>query len=187
MSYETYSTQSINHWLRKDLGLSCDEYCLLLYIYDYCKAKKLKKLIWNKYMREHIKKNLCFSIDQQIQLLRSLIDKGYFSRTTAKNRFIRNPQSITPFAPNKEKFEQMWEFYGKIGNKQMALEAYEKTIREYSYDFLMARIEAYHEHLKIVDQSQLHLSTFLNPNKKRFLDEYKKKKKQNHVKGNFFE
>ncbi len=175
----------IDHWQRKSLGLTCDEYCVLLQIYDYCKLKKLKSFIYNKQFASHTKKYLCLETQEQVLILRSLIKKGFFHRTKIPNRFTRDQSSLAPFEMNDDAFEELWSKFGKVGNKKMAKDAYEKTIRYDKHEFLMKRCSMYLEHLSITQQSQLHMSTWLNPDKKRYMDVYKTKNRK-HAEGSFF-
>ena len=186
MSYKNYSSQVINHSIRLSLKVSCAEYCMLLHVYDYCDAKKSKYLLYNRVLAHHIQKNLGFTQDEQIKLLRALIDKGFYHRIKIKNRFVRDKKSIFPFEPSKDNFEELWKVSGRVGNKQKALNAYKVTVRHFKHDFLLDRMKAYLEHLDIVKQAQLHLSTWLNNDTKQFLNEYKSKKSKSNDERNFF-
>jgi hypothetical protein len=188
MGYKTYGRQVIDHSLRNSLKTTCAEYCLLMHIYDWCHTKKMKKLVYNRILFDHVKKNLGFSYEDQAELCKSLIEKGFFTRIEGvKNRFIRNPISYIHFQPSQDNFEELWKFYGKVGNKQKALDAYNTCVREYPHEFLLERVERYLEHLEITDQLQMHMSTFLNVRNKEFLNEFKRKKQTGYVKGNFFQ
>jgi hypothetical protein len=186
MSYKNYSNQVINHLVRKSLELSCDEYCLLLHVYDVCDAKKSKYLSFTRNFAAHTEKHLTFSTTKQIEILRSLIEKGFLSRTKVDNRFIRERQSIQPFEENKDEFEEIWIFSKRVGNKKKATDAYKVTIRYFDHEFLMKRMKFYLEHLEIVKHSQLHLSTWLNNDTQEFMNHYKSEKTNEAGKGNFF-
>lgn len=185
MAYKDYSTQSISHQIRNQLKVACDEYCMLLYLYDYFDGKKVKTFKFDAVLSKKITKNLFFDLQKQVDLFRSLIEKGFFTKI-GNNHLQREDKSIIFFEPNKDVFEELWAYYGKIGNKQKAIDAYKMSIRKYSHEFFMERVRLYLDHLEITGQAQLHLSSFLNLKNKQFLNEFKVSKSIKNDKDTFF-
>lgn len=185
MAYKDYSTQSISHHIRNQLNVACDEYCMLLYLYDQFDGQEIKSFKFNAVLSKKITKHLFFDLQKQVNLFRSLIEKGFFTKI-GDNHLKRENISIIFFEPNKDQFEELWEYYGKVGNKQKAIDAYKMTIRKYNHAFLKERIKLYLGHLQIIGQAQLHLSSFLNLKNKQFLNEFKVSKSIENDKDTFF-
>lgn len=185
MAYKDYSTQSISHHIRQQLKVTCDEHCMLLYLHDCFDGKTENVFHFNAALSKHISKNLFFTLDEQADILRRLIDKKFLERK-GYNILERTKLAIVSFKESEDEFEELWKYSGKTGNKALALAAYKGTVKVYPHKFLMERMKLYLAHLVITGHSQLHLSTFLNIKNKQFMNEFKSSKSIENEKGTFF-
>ena len=167
------SQQTINHGLRAQLKINVNEYCLLLYINEKINNPKQKSFNYDEQMFFDINRKLKFTEEEQKETMRTLIAKRFFSHQ--KRLIVRHPQSIVPFYPNDEEFEEIWALANKWGNKVQAKKTFDNCRKEYSFEFLKSRVEKYLIHIDITGHKQQHVSTFFGPDK-HFLNEFQTKK-----------
>lgn len=188
MAYINYGVSTVNHHMRSKLGVTADEYCILDYL-SLTYKKVDDKIIWDALFVKTACKRLHYSPIKLRDFVGSLIKKKLLKKSTQKDQIVINwtQKAFAHFTPNDDNFEELWELLNKNGNKQQAKKAYSITVKSYSHDFLMTRSKLYLEHLEITGYNQLHVSTFLNPQDKHFLNEFKTKKKSAGIKDNFFD
>lgn len=108
--------------------------------------------------------------------LKELINKGYLiddSGALAERKQAAMPETETE-AYSKEverekevgDFENFWNAYGKIGNKQQALKSFNKAIKEgVNYEIIIRGLNNYQNYCRAIGQEQRyikHASTWLN-------------------------
>lgn len=175
--------QTLNHQLRKSLDLTIPEYCIALYIFENVDSKILH-FKYDTAFAQNIETLLHISLDEQKTIIKSLIAKMYFENDS--NYITRLPCSIFSFSSDDSKFEEIWKLSNKWGNKVLAKSAYKKSVKLYGHDFLVKQLKKYLAHIQITKHSQQHLSTFLNPTTKQFLNEFTNESPKNIPKGTFF-
>lgn len=178
--------QVINHALRHQLNLTVNEYCLIVFVNEKINNHKQKSFMYDEQMFIDVNRKLFFTEDEQKDIMRGLLNKKYF--TNQKALIVRMPQSIVPFYPSNDEFEEMWALGRKLGNKGQAEKAFHNSRKEYSFEFLKERMRLYLIHLDITGYKQLYVSTFFGPDK-HFLNEFQTSKptKDNEILKNFFD
>lgn len=178
----------IDHKKRLELELTMDQYALadaIEQVIDKYKDFDSKRDYDRIYRRTGIKREFYPSLGK------ALFVKDIISPIPETNKYILtakwkgNNEEII-----KKEFEKLWIRSGKVGNKQAAFKMFKKAVKEDPIEYLFSRWSLYEAFLKTSTQSQLHLSSWLNPENKRYNDEWKesafsKKKDTNQIKGIF--
>lgn len=183
------SSITIIHQNRHQLGITCEEYCMVEFINEMIGDKNQRVFIYTDTVFKAIAKYMKFSLKLQQKLMKSLIKKGFYRAD--KRVITRLSKSIIAFYPNSNEAELIWVMGNKTGNKQRFEKAYALARKEYSFDFLENRLKMYLIHIAITGHSQQHLATFFGIKNKEFLNEFQTKIPDNKVpilvKPDFFE
>jgi len=167
----------INHALRIQMAITLQEYVILDFIYNFEKKNK------RPFERAKDEELMYREIGTRPLIAMSLINNSsaidYFEvmPTTADNfEQVKITEKWSKLFEDQflDEFENLWELYGKVGNKNLAKNAFIKTIKEVSIDYLISCLKLYDEHLKSPKYSykdKMQMSTWLNPINKRFNDE----------------
>jgi len=78
-----------------------------------------------------------------------------------------------------KQFEILWHKYGHIGNKVSAQRFFDRLLKNTTLEEILQHEARYTRHLLAPENSwktRMHLSTWLNPDKRRFEDEYEEDK-----------
>jgi|TARA_R110002020_G_scaffold113252_5_gene260575 hypothetical protein len=169
-----YGSTVINHRIKHKLEITGDEYIVLEYIYNMNKDA-------NKVTAYGDMDNLWKSIGMYPpefgKFAVNLIDKGFIEEShglVVTNKWINEFVDV-----NKDKFEEFWEVYGRIGNKEQARKMFLKAVKEIYYKDLLEKHAKYVKHLENTEwKGKMHCSTWLNPVSKRYNDEYELEEKQ---------
>lgn len=157
----------IDHKKRVKLTLSCDEFVLAQAIEDI-----VGDLAFNTVKGyENVYKMTGFTNIEYRSIGSILIQKGIFKRLADNNVRLVSPWEAD--TSSQKDFDEFWDEYGKVGNKKAAKKSFLKALKVTDLDHLKERWKAYKAHLEESGQSQLHMSTWLNPDNERWNDEYK--------------
>ncbi|MAH51481.1 hypothetical protein CMI37_37040 [Candidatus Pacearchaeota archaeon] len=159
----------INHHIRAKLDVTAMEYVVLEYVYNRMKEGK-KTSIYGEV--DDLWKAIGIRPEAFSDYIADLMDLKFIEEN---NGIAVTDKWINEFADaNEDKFEEFWEAYGKVGNKENARKMFLKTIKETTYKHLLIRHADYVKHLSNVTwKGKMHCSTWLNPAFKRYEDDYK--------------
>lgn len=160
-------TTLIDHKKRVKLTLSCDEFALAQTVEDLVQGNPFDTVAGY----QEVYKVIGFTNIEYRSIGSILIQKGIFERLEDNN--VRLTSSWGTNTDQEDDFLEFWEEYGKVGNKKSAKRNFLKAVKAVGLDHLKARWKAYRAHLEESGQSQLHMSTWLNPDNERWDDEYK--------------
>ncbi len=155
------SEQTINHHVRVNLGLSCDEYCIMDAIHKF-RENHGKKVLNTAYIENTTgfdvvtARNIAVSLEEKGLIVRQ--QSGMFPSEEWKQHFNTD-----------EQFEKLWDIC-KRGNKNKAKEVYKRALKIASYEAIR---KGWQLHVKNASEPQFvkHLSSFLNPKYKYWEDE----------------
>ena len=158
----------INHHIRVKLDITAMEYVILEYVYSRMKEGK-KTSIFGEV--DDLWKAIGIRPEEFSDYINDLMDLKFIE---PGNGVEVTDKWVKEFADaNIEKFEEFWETYGKVGNKETARKMFLKAIKESTYKHLLIRHAEYVKHLKNVEwKGKMHCSTWLNPVYKRYDDDY---------------
>lgn len=169
-----YGSTVINHRIKHKLQLTGDEYIVLEYIYNMNKEGKKVTAYGDM---ENLWKAIGMYPPEFGKYAVSLIEKEFIEESYG---LIVTSKWINEFVDvNQDKFEEFWEVYGRIGNKEQAKKMFLKVIKEIYYKDLLEKHAKYSKHLENAGwKGKMHCSTWLNPVNKRYEDEYELEEKE---------
>lgn len=170
----------IRHKLRVELRLSLREYCLLDFMYQWCK-NHTEPITYGDYWRGT--GILERAIDRLFQKLKAkgLLFKDVDGRVKPTDLWTKNFDT-------SEQFEELWKIL-KTGTKNIARTTFTKAMKVDSFENIRDGLIKYMAYKKETDQYPVHLATFLNPKNKIWegpfnADPYKKNVTNNSQKKN---
>jgi hypothetical protein len=169
----------IDHRVRLKLNLSVIDYIILdavaqITIVDNIKFTGLKKL------------RTIVGIDESelLVIVKDLIRRELLV-PSEKYRYVPYLLFLSSLKYD-EGFEYLWRMFktkGSLGNKQTALKAYKGAIKVSPLKEIVVGANNYWASKAPDAEHKLHLSTFLNPDNKMWLDQYRKIQPTNQYKG----
>lgn len=171
MGKKVYGTSTINHTIRTKCKLSCDEMVVMLYLSKFDEVKKRPFTINDI---DHMERSIGFNLNDFKFIVKDLKGKGF---CTAKNNQLYITKRFEEIANPEidEQFEQLWNEYNYKVNRNGAISMFKRTVKVVKFDYLLRKLKLYERHLSLPrnrDLSKMHLSTWLNPDNRRFDDEY---------------
>ncbi len=157
----------INHAIRIDLGLTLREYTVLDFIrvWHINNKKKSQAITYGDFwiatglMNRNISRIYALMKDKGL-LFKDVDGKV---KTTKKWNIYFEDHSVS--------FESIWKIY-KVGVKNKAWEAFNKSLKIDSFENIMAGVQRYLKFLEQTDQFPLHVSTFLYWKNKTWQSEF---------------
>ena len=165
-----YGTSTINHKVRIKCNLTCDEIVVLMYLIKFRESRKKN---FSAKETDHLEKDIGFSLKEAAPVIRSLKSKGF---CTSENKVVFLTDKISEITGDVEnQFNELWEKYNYKINKSGALSMFTRAIAIVDLKYLYKKLEVYNQWLDLPKNkglAKMHLSTWLNPDNRRFDDEY---------------
>ena len=173
----------INHKIRVKLDVTCSEYCILEHIYNLNK-QGIKVTAYGEI--DTLWESLGMRPTNFAEYVTDLIDLKYIEEA---NGLVVTEKWYKEFTTAyEERFEEFWNVYGIIGNKEQARKMFLKAVKEDTYDHLIQRHAIYVGHLKTCNwKGKMHCSTWLNPISKRYNDDFQAEEKEEENKEETFQ
>lgn len=187
---------TIDHKIRRKLGITCDEYVLLDYIHSWRNAKGTQRM-----SATTLEAQTGFSYKDYDPMLRELAEKGMILQTKIKGiEVIVVSELWKQHFPDDSDFDNpdpnnlgFWQIYGKVGNRKMAMEKYFQVRKKVSKERLHKLARDYVRHCNSTGTFMKLAQTWLNPEKEHWNDNVVNKplqpgeeQKSNVMKGNFY-
>lgn len=158
----------IDHRIRHELALSCDEYIMADYICRYNKTHKLGEITWRRYYTD-----IGFEPELVLSTVKSLMIKRIVINTRKR---IETTILWNDFFNTDNQFEELWKLYPK-GIKNKARIEFLKAINEVHYNTLLEKLQEYIASVQDSDFS-VYLSKFLDIKYKYWENDFSNKKKE---------
>ena len=174
-----FGKTTIDHKIRVNLNLSCDEYVFMEYM-KYWQDNKVERITQGLLWRYTGIKPLEAEI-----IINSLKEKKLLYRDE-KTKVVTTSQDWDDQFNAANDFKKFWEIAQK-GNRERARKYYLKCIKIISHEELSACYKKYVENCDLTGTFRQHTSTWLNPKNKEWenvLDQINMNNKENEVKPN---
>jgi len=155
----------IDHQIRTELELSCDEYVVIDMLYRW--RKKYGKKIMKILSAENISG---IAYPTLALIVQSLTEKKLITKTKGVKPYLIPADKWNKYFNVDEDFEEFWALWHKRGNKVTAKKAYEGARKVADKDTLHKAAKKMVEH---VDELKYlpHAATWLNPSNRKWEDE----------------
>jgi len=188
----------INHKIRVKLDLTCEEYVVADYIYNWQKRNPKEHCpIDND--KEEMFRNIGIRSYEILETLFSLLKKKIVSDIqgfsiysqlddeTRKKAIANHSElqmTVLPIWTDEfegkldKEFDEFWGVYGHVGNKVEANNMFRKARKVATYDHLLVRHQKYVKFLNSEEEKwrgKMNCSSWLNPMYKKFDDKYETK------------
>lgn len=151
-------SSTVDHRTRIALKLNCNEYIVAQFIDLHGLETDIE------IRRKHVYKKLGMGLNEFHAYLLTLEKKGFV-------KDLKLTELWTNAFEKKAEFEQLWICFNKKGNKQTAKERFYKVIKLINVDELLLRGKTYQDNVAHKDfDYRLGLDTYLQPDKKRWMD-----------------
>lgn len=134
-----------------------------------------RRRILKSCIKINLKSDLKETLRQDKGKLKGTVKENFKSLYKSNNTSTNTPNNTLTnqlLEINNKYFEDFWDHYGRIGNKQKAKMMFERAIKEVSPEYLDERLNMYLNFIKKTNTFQKHASTWLNPKYKEFDNEY---------------
>tara|TARA_R110000803_G_scaffold36811_4_gene79133 strand:- start:1445 stop:2077 length:633 start_codon:yes stop_codon:yes gene_type:complete len=168
-----YLKTIINQSKRRKLELTVNQYAMLDVI-DHFLVKHGN--MTKGELREMVD---MYGIENAVQEFKYLKENGFLfmMKENTVSFVVLSPKFNGSLVPSdyEEKFELLWNDYGRVGNKVNSKKMFLLFLKSGgSWEVLWTDCwPMYKKHLTLSGASQLHLSTYLNPENERYNDEWK--------------
>lgn len=169
-----HGTTLIDHRIRNQLQLTCDEYVYLQFVYNWNKENGAISFYDHDLWRAIGKRNT----DAEAN---STYKKGFIIPTIGTSHCNTSDKWNIHFDQSLE-FDEFWTLYRKWGNKADTKRKYEKCRKIASKEQIFKGVKAYLQFKEGTEQQYImKAETWLNPEKRHWEDEYRLSQPQTQV------